>query len=518
MEQRQDTTLTYLWTALGALWLSVFPLWQGGTYSSITKAKWQGTLLFTAITLGAVVFAVIYSLRKYRRLPFRLHGGHLIAAVLFLLMGVSALFGAYAGQVNKNGELCVWMGSLRYEGMATQLCYFGIFLMMSLHPLRRDWLMHLCALSLILQCAVVAGQYLDLNPLGLFPTGLSTRTNYEFQGTIGNIDMVSGYLSLMLPLLLGSFATAERGGWLWLVGGTLGVWWMLCMTVQSGVLALGVFGVMLLVGMLWKPELRARGCMVLGCMLLCYPMRKALAFPWLDGVEDVAIVSPGMLGFAALAVSLMLIFLGIRLLRPHKPLFTLTGRQVLLLLAGMMILCIVVLLLLPLTEEDGGLWEIRETLLGRGQDSFGSYRLGVWRQTLAMAKEHLLLGNGPDTFWFAFNNYLKEVGVSFPETFDNPHNEYLALLANDGLPAMICYLVLLFFTLRRCRKEPIKWALLAALTAYAVQGAFSFSIAIVAPMFWACMGMGNGEEEEFAGRRLLSQKPLPAPIPKTRVG
>ncbi len=498
MEHRQDTTLTYLWTALAALWLSVFPLWQGGTYSSITRAKWEGTLLFAVITFGAVLFAIVYSPARHRHLPFPLHRGHLTALVLFLLMGVSALFGAYAGQVNKNGELCVWMGSLRYEGMATQLCYFAIFVMMSLHPMRRDWLMHLCSLSLILQCAVVVGQYLDMNPLGLFPAGLSTRTNYEFQGTIGNIDMVSGYLSLMLPLLLGSFVTAKKGGWLWLLAGTLGVWWMLCMTVQSGIIALGVFAVMLLLGMLWKSELRSRGLIALGSMLLCYPLRRSLAFPWLDGVDNVTIVSPGVTGFAALAAALVLMLLGVCLLRPHKPLFTLSGWQVLAIFAVLVLVGMAVLLSLPLTEENGGLWEIREVLMGRGQDSFGSYRLGVWRQTLNMAKEHLLLGNGPDTFWFAFNNYLKEVGVSFPETFDNPHNEYLALLANDGLPALICYLALLLFTLRRCGKDHSKWALLVALAAYAVQGAFSFSICIVAPMFWAVMGMANGQEETTA--------------------
>ncbi len=42
------------------------------------------------------------------------------------------------------------------------------------------------ALALVLFCGVVALQYAGLNPLELFPGTLSTRTNYEFQGTIGN--------------------------------------------------------------------------------------------------------------------------------------------------------------------------------------------------------------------------------------------------------------------------------------------------------------------------------------------
>lgn len=496
MEHREDTTLTYAWTALAALWLSMFPLWQEGTYSSITRAKWEGTLLFTAITVAVGLFAAFYGLKKTHRLPFRLHKEQGLALLLFLLMGLSACFGAYARQVNKNGQLCVWMGSLRYEGMATQLCYMAIFLIMSLHPIRKDWLMHLCALSLMLQCALVVLQYLDLNPLGLFPGSLSTRTNYEFQGTIGNIDMVSGYLSLMLPLLLGSFILTPKGGWLWLAVGSVGALWMMCMEVQSGLVALAVFGFLIVAAMLWKPRLRGRGTLVLGVLPFCYALRKCIAFPWLDEVENLTVRLPGTAAAIVLLLGLLLILAGIRLMHPHKPLFTLNGKQTVLLLLGIVAAGVVILLMLPLTESWGGLWEIREVLLGRGQDSFGSYRLGVWRQTLALSREHLLLGNGPDTFWFAFRAHLQKVGVSFPETFDNPHNEYLALLVNDGLPALLCYLVLLGCTLRKCRKNPRQWALLAGLTAYAVQAIFSFSICIIAPMFWAAMGMGVGGDGE----------------------
>lgn len=496
MEHREDTTLTYLWTALAALWLSVFPLWQEGTYSSITRAKWEGTLLFTALTLGAGLFAALYGLIKYRRLPFRFCREQIMALALFLLMGLSACFGAYAQQINKNGQLCVWMGSLRYEGMATQLCYMAIFLVMSLHPIREDWLLHLCALSLLGQCTVVVLQYLDLNPLGLFPGSLSTRTNYEFQGTIGNIDMVSGYLSLILPMLLGSFILTPKGGWLWLAAGCCGTLWMMCMEVQSSLIALGVFACLIVAAMLWKPGLRGRGTLVLGVMVFCYALRKCIAFPWLDEVENLTLCLPGTGGMILLLLGLVLILSGIRLMHPHKPLFTLQGRQVVLLLLGMLAVGVIILLALPLTEEWGGLWEIREVLLGRGQDSFGSYRLGVWRQTLQLSREHLLLGNGPDTFWYAFREHLQKAGVSFPESFDNPHNEYLALLVNDGLPALLCYLLLLFSTLRRCRRNPRQWALLAGLTAYAAQGIFSFSICIVAPMFWAALGMGAVSDGE----------------------
>lgn len=98
--------------------------------------------------------------------------------------------------------------------------------------------------------------------------------------------------------------------------------------------------------------------------------------PWLDEVENLTLRLPGMAATVLLLLGLMLILAGIRLMRPHKPLFTLNGKQTVLLLLGIVVMGVVILLALPLTEEWGGLWEIREVLLGRGQDSFGSYRLG----------------------------------------------------------------------------------------------------------------------------------------------
>ena len=37
--------------ALGAMWLALFPLWQDGSFSRITRAKWQGTLILCAVIL-----------------------------------------------------------------------------------------------------------------------------------------------------------------------------------------------------------------------------------------------------------------------------------------------------------------------------------------------------------------------------------------------------------------------------------------------------------------------------------
>ena len=64
--------------------------------------------------------------------------------------------------------------------------------------------------ALDLSACLALLQYFYLNPLGLFPEGTDIFRNYEFQSFIGNIDFISEYLSLMVPLLFGAWLTERR--------------------------------------------------------------------------------------------------------------------------------------------------------------------------------------------------------------------------------------------------------------------------------------------------------------------
>ena len=476
----------WLFTAMACIWLALFPLWQDGSYTRITRAKWEGMLLLTGVCAALAALTVLYALLRREKIPFRFGRRQLVALALFGWMGLSALTGAYRFTVNNSGFRAVWMGSLRYEGMATQLCYLAIFLLLSLHPVRMKPVLHTAALTLLLFGGVVIGQYVGENPLGLFPAGRSIRTNYEFQGTLGNIDMVSGYLTLVAPLLLAAFLLQKKGGWLWYAAGLAGVALWCCMEVQSGLLALLLGLGLMAVAMLLRADCRVRGCVILAGVIACVALRTALVMPWLDG-GDVLLLRPGR------ATALLLMMAGLCLGAAHllrkRPGRDVPVRWVAAITAGVVILGLACFLLLPLTEADGGLWEIQQMLLGRAEDSFGSYRVAVWRHTLAIAKEHPFLGTGPDTFYYALKDRLAALGADLPEIFDNPHNEYLAYAVNCGFPALGLYLILLAMTLRR--RMTTSWPLLAATACYMLQGMFSFSICLVSPMWWAVMGMGG---------------------------
>lgn len=480
---KAETLADRLWTLMACLWLGLFPLWQDGSFTRITRAKWLGMLLMTGMCALLTLLTAAYALLRREKLPFRARGIQLAAVIYFGWMGLSAWLAPMSGVLNSRGEVTAWMGSLRYEGMATQLCYMTILLVMCLHPVRLRPVCHAAAGALLVFFAVTLLQYAGYNPIGLFPAGRSIRTNYEFQGTIGNIDMVSGYLAIVVPLLLGAFLTDGRGGWHWFAAGMAGVFLWLCIEVQSGLIALVAGLVLTACAMLRRQEMRRRGWLIIAGVILCAGLRGCILLPWLD---DAFGLRPD--GLAVAPIGLAAVILALR--KPRRP--ALTVKQTAAIMAGLLAAGLIAFLLLPLHEGHGGLWEIRQTLLGRGEDTFGSYRLGVWRHTLALAREHPLLGTGPDTFLHALRLRLASLGQQLPETFDNPHNEYLAILANCGIPALAAYLTLLTVRLRGCLRREA-WALLAVTVCFAAQGFFSFSICLVTPMWWCALAMTPGD-------------------------
>lgn len=499
MERRKAAWPEVLASVLAGLWLAAFPLWQDLSYSHITRAKWLGALALCGVSLAATLTAaIILAVRGELRQHLRFHPARLIAAAYFLWVALSAWQGRLNNEANSRGELVVWMGAIRYEGLLTHLCYGLIFLTMSLFPPRMRAVLHAASAALLLFACVVAAQYAGLNVLGLYPAGRSIYSNYEFQGTIGNIDMINGYLCLVVPLLLGGFALSRRGGWLWLFAGLTGVLLEWCIEVQSGFIAmLALAGMMIMLG-LSRPCLRFRCLLSVSGMALCLALRQSVAFPWLDGVDSLRLVLSGK---AAILSVLAALLAGLALILRRHPGRAMSWRAIVALAAVFVAAAVAAVALLPIPDTAGGVWELHELLLGRPQDQFGSWRLGVWRHTIDMSRQSLWFGTGPDTFLYAMRVHLTEAGASLGETFDNPHNEYLAILSNNGLPALLLYLALLTAVIAGCLRRGVRhdrlyretsWplALAAPLICYALEGVFCFSICLVTPMFWAVMGMG----------------------------
>ena len=521
--------------ALAVLWLGLFPLlgvlWMKQpfqiplSYANITRSKLELAVLLTIISIPLAAFCAF--VRREQLKKIRLAKALLIA--FFVLVALSARFGSYAAYRNEGGEAVVWVGAGRYEGLATQLCYFLIMICLSLCRPKTEWIAGAASVAVLVMTGVIALQYGGCNPLGFFLEGLSVYTNYEFQGTLGNIDMISGYLSLTVPLLFGySLFKNGKPAALFLTAAACGTMVMLLIHVQSGLMALIAGAALLAAAMLLNPKLRSRGMTVLALLVLCFAVSRMVGLPWLDGAQapwsvttfwpNGALILSGnekvVFPWNVTPTKLALLFAGAGMLFLARVLKKHPGKAVPLwavLAAGCSVVAlgIAVVLFLNIPQSMEGIWELHEILCGRAQDSFGSERYGIWRCTLQIAKDNLLIGTGPDTFLQAMRVYLARNGISFRQSFDNPHNLFLAVLMQNGLPALIYLLAGLAGTfiagIRRKETAPMA----AGMVCYLVQGFFTFSMCIVTPMFWVLTGLTlslSGCDNQNNGKKKSNKK------------
>lgn len=493
--EKQGRWPEWVTTVLGMLWLALFPLWQDGSYSRITRSKWLGLLLLTGVTVVACghMLATLAS-RGGMRSHIRLTWLHAAAAAYFALVALSAVYGSWADYNNEDGRLAVIWGARRYEGLITQGCYGLIFLCLSLTRVSLRPLLDAAAYTLLAYGAMVWLQYHDVNVLELFPAGTSIHTNYEFQGPIGNIDMVVGYLSIVMAALLGGFAWLERPRWLWLAAGLAGVLLTLLTEVQCGFIMLAAMLFALLLLALRHPDCRWRTLLILAGALAMVSIWLTTGMPWLHEVEELCFVFDWWRLLPLLA-GLLLTVAALR----RRPGPALDWRWISAIAVGLLVVALLAVYLLPF-PAGSGLWEMQEILHGRAEDAYGSERIGIWRLTLEMNRGNRLWGTGPDTFLYAMDDHLWRTGQSLVQHFDNPHNLVLGVMSNSGLPAMVLFLVLvvgaLVGGLRRSERDRavLPWTL--AVLCYLVQGMFTFSICLVTPMFFAALGMLTGQLNE----------------------
>ena len=442
-------------TIAACLWLGLFPLLQGGTYARITIDKW-----YIMCVLGVATLALFVVDALTRRAPAPEGGAPagaaprprfsrwplVFGAVLLLFSLLSCLLGPYGWQN-------WWLGaSMRQEGLLTQFCYLGLFFLFAFSRVHLKPVLLSAAAAVTVFLVIVLLQRGNGNPLGLYPHGRSFLLNPEFQGTIGNVDMGTGWLCM----LAGFFAF-----------GGAGILRSVIRTERSGRRAPGrTFSLVTVVA-----------CAIGLAVSVFLVVTMDVQF---------GVISLGVL----LAVSLFRFV-------PRR------WRLPLLIL--LLVLAFAVVWFWPGT--GGGLWELHEILRGRARLSFGSNRIAVWYYSMPLAKQNLLLGGGSDTFVLRFNDHLQrnalripteQDGLILPDYFDTPHNDYLAQWLNHGLPAMLAFILLLGCAVWKKRDGilPLLTPCSAAVLCYAVQAFFSFSVCIVAPVFWVLLGACRQENPE----------------------
>ena len=134
----------------------------------------------------------------------------------------------------------------------------------------------------------------------------------------------------------------------------------------------------------------------------------------------------------------------------------------------------------------------------------GSSRLIIWKKDLTILDDYFWIGSGVDTHGIVFPATPDELEEYFSNRtimVDKAHNEYLQLAVTVGVPALVCYLILVFMVVRKAikalqiaedREKYLLHIMLAVISGYLVQANFNISVVSVAPIYWALLGTVYG--------------------------
>jgi O-antigen ligase len=148
-----------------------------------------------------------------------------------------------------------------------------------------------------------------------------------------------------------------------------------------------------------------------------------------------------------------------------------------------------------------------DRVLTTGDLGEGSIRMHLdsWRVGLAVAADRPLLGSGPETFPLVFADYVD--GILPPDRADNlrrfrlesPHDEWIGIAAESGIPAVIAYLAFLgALAVRLARRglgsdgpsSDIAVIALTVLVVHVVATAFKTPDTTTSLLFWVAVGSG----------------------------
>ena len=318
----------------------------------------------------------------------------------------------------------VLLGGPRKDGLLTVTLYVVCFLLLSRFLSVGRPLLYGAAASAILCDVLILIQLSGKNPLWLYPAGLNYFDGDAayagfYAGTAGNIDFTAFLLALCAAAMAAALARRRQ---IWLLFPLiLTLWTLWRLQVAAALLGLAVTAAL--------------------CLPLLFPRRKQ-----------------------SMRVLTLLLFLA------------------------------ALVFLRLYSGGNGTLSELHRLLRGEADGSFGSGRLAIWRALLPLIAEHPLLGGGCGTLYLRGLTpfYWYRSGETIPVAITSAHNEYLGILVDQGILALTAFLALIFLALGRIHRGAAddRTAIAGtALVCYLVMAFFSVSTCITGICLWLLLAM-----------------------------
>ena len=451
----------------------VLPLYTNGTYYLLGDTKYYLFRNVSYICLGIwFVMDGIFLLRKKCS----------IVDICVLCYGacnvLSALFSSFRSTA--------WSGYADWHmGVITQLLLVGIYFLVSRCYAQDVMIIYLGEAALLAVTVIGLLNRLGVDPLRLYEGYITTDWEYSHMlSTLGNINWVCGYYSVMLALPMAGYIYSKRRWkqiFLFVVS-LLGLT-LLCIQGSDGgpVIAAVGLGICLLLSMN-NSERFGKALLLFAATVLMFPvMGKLITLFEAQGATPIDgdyYAKMCWNGWWLIALFLGLVYTMRCYVNQRVKRVIDRALVILLVLTACGIVCLTFVSWREVTSEEwgsgrGALWIL----------AWDAFWQGDWKQKL--------IGAGPDSF----ANYLivngstltvATVGRWLGTIYANAHNEWLTHLINIGILGVTCYLSIFVSSLKR-----YKGMLLGVLVLgmYGIHSLVSFQQVLNTPFFFLLLGL-----------------------------
>lgn len=468
--------------------LTVFPFLMGTKgYYDITESRYMWFRVLTDAFLGACLLILIGYLFLSRELwQKRKAEGFQKPTISQYLMAAYMLWATISSLVSPY-RADTWLGQGRYEGLLTIFLYSLTFICLSFWAEYTN--KYVCGLAIM---ATVLSVMAILQPLGIDPF---TPAEYDFWevrffATVGNIDCISGIGAMVIPALFCGFLLLEsRWRYLCLTGLVLYFYLQLYVEVESGMVGLLAAFAVLLPFLFTNPKRAFRAVTAFGAMLVTYGLEKFLPI-----TQTGFTFSFGKKALLALVLGALMIAGGILLGRKNLT-FSLSEKKIRRIVTVIVLAAFLagVVFVYGYRGDVQTLQEASQMLHGEITPDMGTLRGEIWMLCGKFIKERPLFGSGPDTLLSRARPYYDSGAVR--QVYDYAHNDFLQVAVCLGLVGLAIYLAWIVSMtvriLKRASSNPLLLIFGGAMVGYLGHVFFSFSIALVTPLFWVMAGIAD---------------------------
>ena len=473
----------------------VFPLIVDKTgFFHILECKWYSyvTIATTYIVVNIVV--ILYFLLFKKTNVFKKSKLSIIQwlAIIFLAVNVLSCFiSPFFSKYN------LFIGVGRGEGLIAMSLYILSFLCVSLFAkFKKRYITYFSIASILLNIIAIL-QYIGFNPFNMFQNGIGTH-NVSFMTTIGNVDFISALYCILLSVSVGAYIFLDDSKrWekiVYIISILMGFFIIGIIDVQSGKVAFFATLLLILPFIILNNKRLSKFLIVISTIIMSYCTNIIINPEYHYDLHKLGLYFQfNYYVVILIIISLLLILLSFKLSKLEYDISN-KKRVIKYYFIGLVICSVLAVGVLYFVNfKSGMLYEIHELLHGNFDDTFGTYRVFLWKRTFALVPEFPIIGSGPDTFAVRFMaKYTADIAAIGPLTInDTAANVYLTMLINLGFVGLLNYLTFIFFQIKKGIKNINNYSavLLIAIICFLIQDFFNLWVVIVTPIFWLLMAL-----------------------------